>query len=64
MLDEIYAEEHEAGQGMRSAAVLESESFPAQGFFNLAQDLGLDTSDWEAFWIGEYNRAYAAWRGE
>ena len=48
LLGEISTEEYEAGRGMLSAlAVSKSDGFPAAGFFNLAEDLGLDTSDRE-----------------
>lgn len=62
LLGEISADEYEAGRGMLSAlAVLKGEGVPAAGFYNLAEYLGLDTSDRMKLWIEQYKRACAAW---
>ena len=64
MLGEISTAEHEAGRGMLTVVVVHKhgDQMPGQGFFQLARSLGHDTKDREAFWIGELDKVYAAWR--
>src|SRR2546423_15670108 len=54
MLGEISTEEHTCGRGMLSALVLsKDEGKPGTGFFALAEDLKLDISDPDRFWLAE-----------
>ena len=34
---------------------------PGPGFFELARELGYDTTDIEKFWIQEVKKVFAAW---
>ena len=63
MLGEISTAEHEAGRGMLTVVVVHKhgDQMPGPGFFQLAQSLGHDTKDREAFWIGELEKVYGAW---
>ena len=63
-LGEISAEESAAGRGMLTALVVHKhgDMQPGPGFFELAQDLGHDTSDITKFWIEEVKRVFAAWK--
>lgn len=61
LLGEISADDYEAGRGMLSAlAVRKGDGFPAVGFFNLAEELGLDVSDREKIWVEQYKKVCAA----
>lgn len=63
MLGEISAEEDAAGRGMLSAIVVHKhgDMQPGPGFFQLANDLGRDTSNEEKCWIDELKRVYTYW---
>jgi len=63
-LGEISAEESSAGRGMLTALVVHKhgDMQPGPGFFELAQELGQDTSDILKFWIEEVKRVFAAWK--
>ncbi len=63
LLGEISEAESEAGRGMLSALVVHkgSDYQPGPGFFELAKELGHDTSDIEKFWIQEVKKVFAAW---
>jgi hypothetical protein len=63
-LGEISAEESTAGRGMLTALVVHKhgDMQPGPGFFELAQELGHDTSDILRFWIEEVERVFAAWK--
>ncbi|EQD25408.1 MAG: hypothetical protein D084_Lepto4C00153G0002 [Leptospirillum sp. Group IV 'UBA BS'] len=64
LLAEISTEEDKHGRGMLSAVVVrEVDKRPGNGFFELAKDLGKNTSDKDACWIGELNKVYAQWGG-
>ena len=62
-LGEISAEESAAGRGMLTALVVHKngDMQPGPGFYELAQELGHDTSDILKFWIEEVKRVFAAW---
>jgi hypothetical protein len=63
MLGEISADEDAAGRGMLSVIVVHKsgDMQPGPGFFELARDLGRDTSDILVCWITELKKAHAAW---
>jgi hypothetical protein len=63
LLGEVSTEEHEAGRGMLTVLVVykDGDQTPGPGFFELAEELGHDVSDREAFWMSELNKVYAAW---
>lgn len=63
-LGEISAEESAAGRGMLTALVVHKhgDMQPGPGFFELAQELGHDTSDILKFWIEEVKAVFAAWQ--
>lgn len=63
-LGEISAEESTAGRGMLTALVVHKhgDMQPGPGFFELAQELGHDTSDILKFWIEEVKVVFAAWQ--
>jgi hypothetical protein len=62
-LGEISTEESKAGRGMLTALVVHKRGDlqPGPGFFELARQLGHDTSDVVKFWIEEVKRVFAAW---
>lgn len=66
LLGEISTEESKAGRGMLTALVVHKggDYQPGPGFFELAQELGYDTSDIVRFWIEEVKRVFRAWGGE
>ena len=63
MLGEISSEEDAAGRGMLSALVIHKagDMQPGPGFFELAKNLGHDTSDVVKFWIDQVNKVFASW---
>ncbi len=63
LLGEISSEESAAGRGMLSALVVHKHGDyqPGPGFFELAKQLGHDTSDIVKFWVEEVKRVFAAW---
>ena len=63
MLGEISSEEAAAGRGMLSALVVHKtgDMQPGPGFFELAESLGLDTSDILKCWVEEFKKVYAYW---
>jgi hypothetical protein len=64
-LGEISTEESRAGRGMLSALVVHKsgDMQPGPGFFELARNLGEDTSDILACWVNEFKRVYKAHGG-
>lgn len=56
LLGQISKEEDAAGRGMLSVLVVHKtgDMKPGPGFFELADELGRDTSDPERFWAAEY----------
>jgi len=63
LLGEISTEEDSAGRGMLSVIVVHKygDMQPGEGFFDLAKDLGRDTSDILECWIAELKRVWAHW---
>ena len=63
LLGQVSTEEHEAGRGMLTVLVVYKggEHSPGPGFFELAEELGLDISDREAFWTSEFRKVCQAW---
>jgi len=63
MLGEISTEEDAVGHEMLSAVVVHArgDMKPGEGFFELARQLGKDTSNEDKFWIRELNRVYDYW---
>ena len=62
ILGEISRSEDAAGRGMLSVIVVhKSDKQPGAGFFDLAHELGYDTSDRLKFWSDESNKVYAYW---
>ena len=63
MLGEISAEEDEAGRGMLTVIVVhkEGDMQPGPGFFELAGDLGRDTSDILKCWVDELHTVHRFW---
>jgi molybdopterin synthase catalytic subunit len=63
LLGEISSEEDAAGRGMLSVIVVHKygDMQPGPGFFELAQQLGRDTSDILACWVSELKKVHAVW---
>ena len=63
MLGEISTEENAAGRGMLSVVVVHKtgDMQPGPGFFELAKDLGRDTSDILKCWVEELKKVHAYW---
>jgi hypothetical protein len=63
LLGEISSEEDTAGRGMLSAVVVHKvgDMEPGTGFFELANQLGRDTSDILKCWVAELHRVHAYW---
>ncbi|WP_157755520.1 hypothetical protein [Neomegalonema perideroedes] len=63
LLGEISTEEDAAGRGMLSVLVVHKagDMQPGQGFYELANQLGRDTSDILSCWVSELHRVHAAW---
>lgn len=63
MLGEISSEENAAGRGMLSVVVVHKtgDMQPGPGFFELAKDLGRDTSDILKCWVEELKKVHAYW---
>lgn len=62
-LREVSVEEHAAGRGMMTALVVYKEGSmePGPGFYELAEELGLDTSDIDACWVAQLHEVHRAW---
>lgn len=63
MLGEISAEEDAAGRGMLTVIVVhkDGDMQPGPGFFDLARELGRDTSDILQCWVDELRAVHRAW---
>ena len=63
LLEEISRDEDALGQGMLSVIVVHKrgDMQPGQGFFELAQALGRDTTDLLKCWIFELKKVHAYW---
>jgi len=66
LLGEISREEDEAGRGMMSALVVhkKGDMQPGPGFFELAEELGKDTSDILRCWMAELKKVHSSWFAE
>jgi len=66
LLGEISSEESQAGRGMLTALVVHKtgDMQPGPGFFDLAKQLGHDTSDIVKFWIDEVKHIFKVWGGD
>ncbi len=64
MLGQISVAEDQAGRGMLSVLVVHKggDMRPGPGLFELAQQLGRDTSERDRFWADEFNKVIKAWR--
>ena len=62
-LGEISLAESNAGRGMLTTLVVHKHGDyqPGPGFFELARELGHDTTDVEKFWIQEVKKVFQAW---
>jgi molybdopterin synthase catalytic subunit len=63
LLGQISSEEDAAGRGMLSVIVVHKsgDMQPGPGFFELAKQLGRDTSDILRCWVDELKKVYAVW---
>ena len=63
MLGEISTEEDAAGRGMLTVIVVHKhgDMQPGPGFFELAKELGRDTSDILQCWVDELKQVHAYW---
>lgn len=63
MLGEISTEEDAAGHGMLTVIVVHKhgDMQPGPGFFELAKELGRDTSDILQCWVDELKQVHAYW---
>ncbi|MBA7601190.1 hypothetical protein ES703_08257 [subsurface metagenome] len=66
MLGEISSEEDNAGRGMLTVIVVHKrgDMQPGPGFFELAKELGRDTSDILKCWVDELKRVHAYWSNQ
>ena len=65
MLGEISTDEDVAGRGMLSVVVVHKvgDMQPGPGFFELAEQLGRDTSDILKCWVEELRKVHGYWSG-
>ena len=65
LLGEISSEESGAGRGMLSVIVVHKagDMQPGPGFFDLAKQLGRDTSDILNCWVQELRKVHSVWSG-
>ncbi len=63
-LRDISVDEDNAGRGMMTAMVVYKEGSmePGPGFYELATELGRDTSDIDKCWIEELHKVHRAWK--
>jgi molybdopterin synthase catalytic subunit len=63
MLGEISRSEEAAGRGVLSVIVVHKsgDMQPGSGFFELADELGRDTSDILKYWVDELKNVHAYW---
>jgi hypothetical protein len=64
LLAEVSTEEHESGRGLLSVIVVHKygDKEPGSGFYDLADQLGFDVTDPEAFWISEFTKVTEYWK--
>lgn len=63
LLGEVSTEEDAAKRGMLTVVVVHKSGdyMPGPGYFELAEELGRDTSDPDACWISELKRVHKTW---
>lgn len=63
LLGEISKEEHSEGRGMLSVIVVHrhGDMQPGPGFFELAKELGKDTTDILVCWVEELRKVHGYW---
>lgn len=66
MLGEVSTEEAAADRGMLSVLVVHKigDMQPGTGFFELAKELGRDTSDILKCWVEELKKVHRVWSGK
>jgi len=66
MLGEVSTEEAAADRGMLSVLVVHKvgDMQPGPGFFELAEQLGRDTSDILKCWVDELKKVHRVWSGK
>jgi hypothetical protein len=66
MLGEVSTEEDAADRGMLTVIVVHKvgDMQPGPGFFDLAKELGRDTSDILKCWVEELKRVHKVWSGK
>lgn len=64
MLGEVSTEQAESDRGMLSVLVVHKagDMQPGPGFFELAEELGRDTSDILKCWVDELKKVHRVWR--
>jgi hypothetical protein len=64
LLEQVSTEEHNSGRPLLSVIVVHKydDKEPGKGFYELAESLGFDISNREAFWIAELNKVWDYWR--
>ena len=62
-LREVSVEEHQAGRGMMTALVVhrDGDMEPGPGFYELAEELGLDMTDITSCWVAALHQVHRAW---
>lgn len=63
ILGDISTHESQQGRGMLSVIVVHKygDMEPGNGFYECAEELGLDISDRVAFWISELHKVHGFW---
>jgi hypothetical protein len=63
LLGQISTEENGHGRGMLAVLVVHKtgDQRPGRGFYNCAEQLGLDISDEDRLWVDQFNKVLAAW---
>lgn len=63
LLGELSTEEHAGGRGMLTVIVVhkKGDMQPGPGFFELAKQLGKDTSDILSCWVKELKKVHGYW---
>lgn len=63
LLCDVSTDENAAGRGMLSVVVVHKhgDQRPGAGFFELAEELGHDVSDWDTFWLAERSKVISHW---
>jgi molybdopterin synthase catalytic subunit len=66
LLGEVSTEEHSEGRGMLTVIVVHKhgDMQPGPGFFDLAKQLGKDTSDILSCWIKELKNVHGYWSNQ